>query len=108
MLRRIKKKIKELATLSSPKKLSGDGVSDEEVNPAAMELPEDVKEGHFVVLAVDCDQPKRFVLELAYLSHPEFLKLLEQAEEEFGFNQKGALAIPCRPEDLQRILRDRS
>lgn len=63
-----------------------------------------VKQGHFVVIATEGWKPKRFVLELGYLHNPEFLKLLEQAEEEFGFSQKGALAIPCRPDDLQRIL----
>ncbi|KAH7511993.1 hypothetical protein FEM48_Zijuj12G0043000 [Ziziphus jujuba var. spinosa] len=63
-----------------------------------------VKQGHFVVVATEGWKPKRFVLELGYLNDPEFLKLLEQAEEEFGFSQEGTLAIPCRPDDLQRIL----
>ncbi|XP_058083735.1 auxin-responsive protein SAUR50-like [Magnolia sinica] len=67
-------------------------------------IPEDVKEGHFAVLAVDDGRSKRFVIALRYLNHPQFLRLLEQAAEEFGFNQEGALAIPCRPSELERIL----
>ena len=63
-----------------------------------------VKQGHFVVIATRGWKPKRFVLELGYLNNPEFLKLLKQAEEEFGFSHEGALAIPCQPDDLQRIL----
>ncbi|PON60309.1 Small auxin-up RNA [Parasponia andersonii] len=63
-----------------------------------------LKQGHFVVIATESWKPERFVVELGYLNNPEFLMLLKQAEEEFGFSQEGALAIPCRPDDLQRIL----
>ncbi|KAJ0083653.1 hypothetical protein Patl1_30605 [Pistacia atlantica] len=70
-------------------------------------VPEDVKEGHFAVIAVDGEQPKRFVIPLSYLTHPGFLKLLEQAAEEYGFDHEGALTIPCRPCELERILAER-
>ncbi|GFQ03295.1 auxin-induced protein 15a [Phtheirospermum japonicum] len=67
-------------------------------------LPEDVREGHFAVHAVDDGELRRFVIELSYLAHPGFLKLLAQAEEEFGFDQTGVLAIPCTYSDLQTII----
>ncbi|KAI3471874.1 hypothetical protein Pfo_028562 [Paulownia fortunei] len=67
-------------------------------------LPEDVKEGHFAVHTVDDGKLRRFVIELSYLAHPGFLKLLEQAEEEFGFQQMGILAIPCTYSDLQSVI----
>lgn len=63
-----------------------------------------VKQGHFVVIATQGWKPERFFIELGYLDHPEFVKLLKQAEEEFGFSQEGALAIPCQPDDLKRII----
>ncbi|XP_008226298.1 PREDICTED: auxin-induced protein 10A5-like [Prunus mume] len=69
-------------------------------------VPEDVKEGHFAVIAVDGDEPKRFVVALSYLTHPAFLKLLEQAAEEYGFDHEGALTIPCQPRELEKILDD--
>ncbi|XP_050369178.1 protein SMALL AUXIN UP-REGULATED RNA 51-like [Argentina anserina] len=69
-------------------------------------VPEDVKEGHFAVIAADGENPKRFVVPLSYLAHPTFLKLLEQAAEEFGFDHEGALAIPCLPSELEKMLRD--
>ncbi|KAI4349117.1 hypothetical protein L6164_009753 [Bauhinia variegata] len=50
------------------------------------------------------EETKRFFVELGYLPDPAFLRLLEQAKEEFGFRQKGALALPCRPQELQNIL----
>ncbi|KAK4779511.1 hypothetical protein SAY87_015617 [Trapa incisa] len=65
------------------------------------DVPEDVKEGHF---AVDGEHLKRFVVPLSCLTHPGFVKLLEQAAEEYGFNHGGALAVPCRPSELERIL----
>ncbi|ERN19866.1 auxin-responsive protein SAUR50 [Amborella trichopoda] len=67
-------------------------------------IPKDVKEGHFVVLAFEKGDIKRFVVPLGCLRHPAFMRLLEQAEEEFGFNQKGALVIPCHPSELESIL----
>ncbi|TKY48566.1 Auxin-responsive protein SAUR32 [Spatholobus suberectus] len=66
--------------------------------------PEDVKEGHFAVIAEGGEEQKRFVLPLSCLNNPTFLKLLEQAEEEYGFDHEGALTIPCRPSELERIL----
>lgn len=70
-------------------------------------VPQDVKEGHFAVIAVDGHQQKRFVISLSYLTHPMFLRLLEQAAEEYGFDHEGALTIPCRPSELERILAER-
>ncbi|CAN1143165.1 Auxin-responsive protein SAUR72 [Linum perenne] len=67
-------------------------------------IPADVKEGHFVVYAVNDAEPKRFVIRLDYLAHPGFVKLLELAAEEFGLRQAGVLAVPCRSVDLRRIL----
>lgn len=71
-----------------------------------MRVPEDVKEGHFAVMAVDDDGLRRFIVPLSFLTHPSFLRLLEQAAEEYGFDHHGALTLPCRPTVLQRILAD--
>ncbi|KAG8376600.1 hypothetical protein BUALT_Bualt09G0080400 [Buddleja alternifolia] len=79
------------------------GVEFEEVE----NVPEDVKEGHFAIVAAKNEKPIRFVVELCVLQHPAFLKLLQMAEEEYGFQQKGALAVPCRPDELRRILQDK-
>lgn len=68
------------------------------------DVPDDVKEGHFAVIAQDENENKRFVVPLTYLSHPAFLSLLEQAADEYGFDRGGALTIPCRPAHLQKIL----
>ncbi|KAK9755581.1 hypothetical protein RND81_01G036100 [Saponaria officinalis] len=66
-----------------------------------------VPKGHFAVLAGNGEEEqKRFVVELRYLKNQAVLKLLRKAEEEFGFEHEGALVVPCRPDELQKILRD--
>ncbi|KAL4591568.1 hypothetical protein LXL04_004537 [Taraxacum kok-saghyz] len=67
-------------------------------------VPEDVKEGHFAVIAADDDEETRFVVPLVYLGHPSFQRLLERAAEEYGFGTEGALKVPCRSSELEWIL----
>ncbi|XP_058784254.1 auxin-induced protein 15A-like [Vicia villosa] len=67
-------------------------------------VAEEVREGYFAVVAVKDGELKRFIIGLEYLSDPEFLELLDQAQEEYGFIQKGAIFIPCRPQQFQTIL----
>ncbi|XP_030446577.2 auxin-responsive protein SAUR72-like [Syzygium oleosum] len=38
---------------------------------------------------------ERFVIPTHYLGHPAFRFLLQEAKEEFGFQQTGVLRIPC-------------
>lgn len=71
---------------------------------AATLVPEDVTEGHFTVVAIKDEETRRFVVKLEYLTDPMFMELLNQARDEYGFRQKGALAVPCRPQELQNIL----
>ena len=67
-------------------------------------VPDGVKEGFFTVFAVKGKETQKFVIELDHLTNPAFLSLLDQAREEYGFQQKGALSLPCRPHELQEIL----
>ncbi|KAF3610501.1 hypothetical protein DY000_02051039 [Brassica cretica] len=76
----------------------------EEEGNGATTVPSDVKEGHVAVIAVKGERVVRFVLELQELYKPEFRKLLEQAGEEFGFQPRGPLTIPCQPEEEEHKL----
>lgn len=60
-----------------------------------------VPKGHFAVLA---GNGERFVVELRYLKSPGLVRLLKEAEEEYGFQPEGALVVPCKPEELHNIL----
>lgn len=86
--------------------LDNDPIVDEfnDLHPLSKDLPEDVKEGHFVVYPVDDGELKRFIISLDYLAHPGFIKLLDLAGEEFGYKQARGLAVPCSSNELQRIL----
>lgn len=47
--------------------------------------------GHFPVLAISNGRVKKFLVALNFLACPPFVKLLEAAEQEFGFDQPGVL-----------------
>jgi len=74
-------------------KISGDSES------TSGGVPGDVSEGHLAVyVGKEEEVLERVVIPVAYLSHPLFLKLLHNAEEEFAFNYpNGRLTIPCDP-----------
>ncbi|GLT66804.1 hypothetical protein SLA2020_391520 [Shorea laevis] len=63
-----------------------------------------IKGGHFAVIAMENEKPKRFFVHLSYLNDPAFLTLLEHAAEQFGFVQRGALCVPCSWSEMESIL----
>ncbi|KAK9049223.1 hypothetical protein SSX86_031808 [Deinandra increscens subsp. villosa] len=46
----------------------------------------------------------RFVVPTGYLSHPLFKMLLDKASDEFGFEQKHGLVVPCSVTAFQEVL----
>ncbi|KAF5462106.1 auxin-responsive protein SAUR50-like [Juglans microcarpa x Juglans regia] len=64
-------------------------------------LPLDVPKGHFVVYVGE--NRSRYIVPISYLTRPEFQSLLQQAEEEFGFNHEMGLTIPCEEEVFQSL-----
>ncbi|KAL6843875.1 hypothetical protein ACP4OV_026446 [Aristida adscensionis] len=59
--------------------------------------------GHLAV----CVGPsmRRFVIPMEYLKHRAFAALLQEAEEEFGFQQEGVLRIPCEVPVFEAIVK---
>lgn len=47
---------------------------------------------------------RRFVIPMGCLSSPDFRVLMDRVAEEYGFEQEGALRIPCDAEDFEHIL----
>lgn len=62
------------------------------------------KSGHFSVVTSGNGESKKFLVGLHLLSYPPFVRLLEAAEREFGFEQQGVLTIPCEASELQQML----
>ncbi|PIN22527.1 hypothetical protein CDL12_04762 [Handroanthus impetiginosus] len=51
------------------------------------------------------EEQERFVVPVIYLNHPLFLQLLKEAEEEYGFDQRGTITIPCHVDDFRFVQR---
>lgn len=49
------------------------------------------------------EEPQRFVVPVLYFNHPLFLQLLKEAEEVYGFDQKGTITIPCHVEEFRTV-----
>lgn len=49
------------------------------------------------------EEQQRFVVPVVYLNHPLFVGLLKEAEEEYGFEHKGAITIPCHVEYFRHV-----
>ncbi|GLJ31385.1 hypothetical protein SUGI_0629780 [Cryptomeria japonica] len=64
-------------------------------------LPKVVPQG-CVAIQVGQEQ-QRYVIPILYLSHPFITKLLMEAENEFGYEQRGTLTLPCELDDLEQL-----
>ncbi|KAK9101599.1 hypothetical protein Scep_025029 [Stephania cephalantha] len=67
------------------------------------EPPPDVPKGYLAVHVGP--ELRRFIIPTTYLSHSLFKLLLEKTAEEFGFDHKGALTIPCEIETFNYLLK---
>ncbi|KAB1216923.1 Auxin-induced protein X15 [Morella rubra] len=61
-----------------------------------------VPQGHVPVYVGD--EMERFVVSAELLNHPIFVKLLNKSAQEYGYEQKGVLRIPCHVLIFERIL----
>eukprot|EP01018_Ginkgo_biloba_P027681 Gb_29896 [translate_table: standard] len=77
--------------------------SDEECCRSPASPPPDVPEGYLAVYVGK--ERRRFIIPTSYLSRPVFRTLLQKAEEEFGFDHKGGLTIPCEVSIFKHVLR---
>ncbi|KAJ9139612.1 hypothetical protein P3X46_030330 [Hevea brasiliensis] len=61
-----------------------------------------VPEGHVPVYVGD--EMERFVVSAELLNHPIFIGLLNKSAQEYGYDQKGVLRIPCHVLVFERIM----
>ncbi|KAG8365254.1 hypothetical protein BUALT_Bualt18G0085100 [Buddleja alternifolia] len=50
------------------------------------------------------EEMERFVVSAELLNHPIFVKLLNKSAQEYGYEQKGVLRIPCHVFIFERVL----
>lgn len=63
----------------------------------------DVPKGCLAIKVGQGEEQQRFVVPVIYFNHPLFLQLLKEAEEEYGFDQKGTITIPCHVEEFRNV-----
>ncbi|OIW21779.1 hypothetical protein TanjilG_10802 [Lupinus angustifolius] len=61
-----------------------------------------VPEGHVPIYVGD--EMERFVVSAELLNHPIFVKLLNLSAQEYGYEQKGVLRLPCHVIVFERVL----
>ncbi|OIW08164.1 hypothetical protein TanjilG_06577 [Lupinus angustifolius] len=62
----------------------------------------EVPEGHIPVYVGE--EMERFVVSAELLNHPVFVNLLNRSAQEYGYEQKGVLRIPCHVIVFERVL----
>ncbi|KAI4328960.1 hypothetical protein L6164_021270 [Bauhinia variegata] len=63
----------------------------------------DVPKGCLAIKVGQGEEQQRFVVPVIYFNHPLFMQLLKEAEEEYGFDQKGTITIPCHVEEFRNV-----
>ncbi|XP_040999496.1 auxin-responsive protein SAUR32-like [Juglans microcarpa x Juglans regia] len=63
----------------------------------------DVPKGCLAIKVGQGEEQQRFVVPVIYFNHPLFMQLLKEAEEEYGFDQKGTINIPCQVEEFRYV-----
>ncbi|KAF6153706.1 hypothetical protein GIB67_000939 [Kingdonia uniflora] len=63
----------------------------------------DVPKGYLAIMVGQGEDQMRVVVPVKYFKHPLFMQLLQEAEEEFGFDQKGTIKIPCHVKQFQYV-----
>ncbi|XP_010271629.1 PREDICTED: auxin-induced protein X15-like [Nelumbo nucifera] len=66
-------------------------------------IPKAITPVGFLAIYVGEDR-QRFVVPTGFLSHPLFKMLLEKAYDEFGFEQKSGLVVPCTVSTFQEVI----
>ncbi|KAK8485886.1 hypothetical protein V6N11_069301 [Hibiscus sabdariffa] len=64
----------------------------------------DVPKGYLAIkVGSQGEEQQRVVVPVMYFNHPLFMQLLKEAEEEYGFDQKGTIVIPCHVAEFRNV-----
>lgn len=76
------------------------GSGDQQRHQGKKQEVRDVPKGCLAIKVGHGEEQQRFVVPVIYFNHPLFMQLLKEAEEEYGFDQKGTITIPCHVEEF--------
>ncbi|XP_077246267.1 auxin-responsive protein SAUR32-like [Tasmannia lanceolata] len=60
----------------------------------------EIPKGCVAIMVGQGEEQQRFVVPVMYLNHPFFIQLLKEAEEEYGFDHKGTITLPCHVKEF--------
>ncbi|CAI9774205.1 unnamed protein product [Fraxinus pennsylvanica] len=63
----------------------------------------DIPKGCVAITVGQGEEQQRFIVPVIYINHPLFTELLKVAENEYGFDQKGPINIPCNVEEFRHV-----
>ncbi|XP_058182330.1 auxin-responsive protein SAUR32-like [Rhododendron vialii] len=63
----------------------------------------DIPKGCIAVMVGQGEEQQRIIIPVIYINHPLFMKLLKEAEEEYGFDHEGPINIPCHVEEFRHV-----
>ena len=69
----------------------------EQISPTAS-----IPSGFFAIYVGE--EEERFVVPTSFLSHPLFKMLLEKSYNEYGFEQRNKLVVPCSVSTFQKVV----
>lgn len=99
--RRLTCKTRSLCSAASKCQRSGYLLAGEE---PGRDKPVSVPKGHLAVYVGQKDgEFRRVLVPVIYFNHPLLGELLREAAEEYGFNQRGGLTIPCDVSEFERV-----
>jgi SAUR family protein len=56
-----------------------------------------------VRVGLEGEEKERFVVPVEHFKHHLFMAMLDEAEKEFGFEQQGAIVIPCSVDHFNQV-----
>ncbi|KAK7285749.1 hypothetical protein RJT34_20530 [Clitoria ternatea] len=71
--------------------------------PVTCDDEDHIPKGWLAIKVGQGSEQERIRVPVNYLNHPLFAQLLKQAEEEFGFAQKGTIIIPCQIAQFKNV-----
>ncbi|XP_057950772.1 auxin-responsive protein SAUR32 [Malania oleifera] len=66
-------------------------------------ISREIPKGCLAIMVGQGEEQQRFIIPVIYVNHPLFMQLLKEAEEEYGFDQKGPITIPCHVAEFQHV-----
>ncbi|KAG4917081.1 hypothetical protein JHK87_054638 [Glycine soja] len=62
-----------------------------------------IRKGCLKIKVGQGEEQQKVTVPVNYLKHPLFVQLLKEAEEEYGFSQKGTITIPCQVAEFKNV-----